>query len=133
MKNADKFLNHYSLILILGVKLYLDNRVNVGQGKSVLYVNGRQYSAVVINPYYNIKDILNFLLINPAEYRAQLDIPTPVGEPPPFPFIPPIPPGREWPPRIVPPPKENPPPQVPDEPEDSEFYSRNIALMTILN
>ena len=67
---CDKFLNYYPLILDLGIKLYLDNRVNV-LGKSVLYVDGKPYSAVLISPVTQLRqnehaDSREYIILNEA-------------------------------------------------------------------
>ena len=101
----------------------LEKRVGaLGQSGYVLY-NDSPYSAVLINPNYGLGGFPSLLLKNPAEYRAQLDIPVPIRDPnPPF-ILPQTPPPYEWPgrrppkkrpPRKIPPPK-TPPPPTPDE------------------
>lgn len=124
--------------------MYLNNRVNAGQGKYVLYADDRQSSAVLINPEYSIEELLNFLRGNQAEYMVHVDLPTPVREPPPpFPLVPTTPPPYEW-PRKGPskkkwkkiPPQKIPPPPTPNDPQNREmkiYLGRNHSLEAILN
>ena len=86
-------------------RLYLNLLVDGKTGREY-YVPTRAHSAQA--SYDRLNQILQLLnegqfgyssrLV--AGYKAQLDLPVPRHEPPPSPYpgVPPIPPGREWPP-----------------------------------
>ncbi len=120
--------------------MHLNDRINTfQQSRLVALYRELQHTVVYVNPYYRFRDPIQFLIGNRARlnkggltlffgsaagYRAEIQIPIPIQEPPPLPYLPPRPPSREW------PPLREPDQDDPDDDEPGEERQNRASFLT---